>query len=98
MTEPSAPSKSQSFLDQFHEWNYVTWALEPDTGWFYECVSIFEDADKEIERLRADLVEAVDVLKANAQLWEGWNLLPGSVGGRTRALLARLAPETGERS
>jgi hypothetical protein len=49
----------------------------------------------EIERLQADLSEAVDVLKANARLWEGWNLLPGSVGGRTSALLARLSPETG---
>lgn len=44
-------SKSRGFLDQFHEWNSVTGALEPGTGWFYECVSIFEDADKEVARL-----------------------------------------------
>lgn len=40
------------FTREFDEWNDVTGAIPDGIGWHHECRSIFEDADKEIERLR----------------------------------------------
>lgn len=55
MTE-HLPSKDQfSAVKEFDEWNAVTGALPDHTSWNYECRSILEDADKEIQRLREDL-------------------------------------------
>lgn len=44
-----------SAVKEFDEWNEVTGALPDHTSWNYECRSIMEDADKEIERLRTAL-------------------------------------------
>lgn len=51
--------KHKTSVEEFEEWNDVTGALPKGTSWYYECRSIFEDADKKIEsrRPRADRVD-----------------------------------------
>lgn len=44
-----------SFLEEYRKWNEVTGVPEKGTGWDLELQSIFEDADKEVARLRGAL-------------------------------------------
>lgn len=72
-----------TLLQDFKEWNAITGALEPGTGWYFEIESIFEDGDAEIERLRVALTHCTTE-EGPEQEWLD----------RARALLAGKAPET----
>jgi len=55
MTDPVPSKKQFSAVKEFDEWNDVTGAIPRGIGWYYECRSIVEDADKELERLEREL-------------------------------------------
>jgi len=59
----------KSFVDDFEEWNNVTGALAKGTGWYYECLSILEDADKALKAERAKREEAEKALN-NSEIYK----------------------------
>lgn len=86
MSEATHPTSKNRFTQEFEEWNEVTGALPKGIGWYYECQSIFEDADKEIERLTRERDEA-------REAYTDENLQKhGIIGkyGRLRAVLTEL--------
>jgi hypothetical protein len=55
MSEQGTTKDLFSAVEEFDQWNDVTGAIPKGIGWYYECRSIMEDADKEIARLESAL-------------------------------------------
>lgn len=76
MNAPQATDQ-YSAVAAFEEWNEVTGVLPKGTGYYYECQSLFEDADAEIERLKRENAEfraqldALDPRKKHPDVGDG---------------------------